>query len=134
MRTLPIALILLLASCTPDEEEVPTQTTAVAAQAGDAEEEPLSVQRFEVTPEAVQSGQPVTASADLGSAKPGRELTLEWFGPDGWVVSRAVHDASQARVTFTTPATLFDKPGRYRAVLRSGTRLVAEDMVTVGSR
>jgi hypothetical protein len=131
-----VAALMLVPSCSPREAEAPTaQTTVVFAPAETESPREIAVRRFEVTPKSLTSAQQATVHVAVEAGNPPPRLTVDWHGPDGWLAGYQVVDAAAAESTLVTPATLFHDPGRYRAVLRSGTRTLAEDTVvlTAGS-
>lgn len=132
MRWLLISLIVLTAGCSPEAEE-PAQTTTflISGPEEPAPKEAIEVRRFEVVPESVKRGQALTANVELASAAPSRALAIDWHGPDGWVVAHQVVDAGQTRIAAAAPIDDFEKPGRYRAVLRSGWTSLAEDAFSI---
>lgn len=62
---------------------------------------------------------------------PGGGLSVDWYGPGGWLVAYEIRDAAAASLSIPAPVGRFDEPGRYRAVLRSGRTMLAEDAVVV---
>ncbi len=61
-------------------------------------------------------------TAQLSNVRPGTELTLAWFGPNGWHVTNQQQVVSGNTVTFPVPK--FATPGRYEAELLDDVRLL----------
>lgn len=61
-------------------------------------------------------------TAQLSNVRPGTELTLAWFGPNGWHVANQQQVVSGNTVTFPVPK--FATPGRYEAELLDDVRLL----------
>lgn len=131
MRTFFMVLAVLVAGCSRRVDPPPQQTTFVVSGAEVAEKPQIGVRGFEVQPDALRRGQPATVSVALTQPYPSRRVTLDWHGPDGWVVRSVGVDTTKTHVTLAAPAEIFEQAGRYRAVLRSGTKDLAEDSVTV---
>ena len=132
MKLFAIVSIVLLAACSSKSDAPATQTTIIISGPETSARTPIDVRRFEITPETARPGQPVTASVELAAAHPSRKLAVEWYGPDGWLVAYAVHDAGNTRFTSKAPVDIFDAEGRYEAVLRAGIVPLAEDSISIG--
>lgn len=130
MRFVILSLVVALAGCS-DHPGQPAQTGSFVISGPEEAKKAITVRAFDVTPEAVKPGEPVTVKVELAEAVPSRPLSIDWHAPDGWVVSHDLIDGSQTRIEETAPAGELDEPGRYRAVLRSGDESLAEDTVTV---
>lgn len=130
MRIVMIVVAVLLAGCSGDADVPPEQTTVVISEAEEPGKPPIEVRGFAVTPEPVRVGQPATVTVDLKEPYPSRRIRVDWHGPDGWVVDYTPIDSTKTRVTLTAPPEIFNKAGRYRAVLRAGITDLAEQWVT----
>lgn len=128
---LMMVLAALLAACSRDAEPPPVQTTSLISEPAAPEKPPIRVREFAVTPETLRPSQPATVKVDLHETYPSRRVTVDWHGPDGWLIRYDAVDAAKTESTLAAPAEIFDEPGRYRAVLRSGTTNLAEQWVTV---
>lgn len=133
IRTLSIVVLLaLLTSCGGEgEPAAATQTTIVISGPEEDPRQPVVARNFTIEAETARRGQPVNVRVELEAARPRQQLSVDWYGPDGWLVAYEIRDASEARLDFDAPVRAFDRPGRYRAVLRAGRRPLAEDTLTV---
>jgi hypothetical protein len=91
----------------------------------------LSVSKFDIHPTAVRRDQPVSVTVDLDKALPGTEVTLAWFGPDGWLLHDDEKELRGNTVSFVVPAGTFPSPGRYHADVRADVVYLAGGDVTV---
>lgn len=134
MRKFPI-LILLLAACAR-EADVPARTHTTIVISGPEEEvkKPIDVRGFAIHPQSLRPSQQAVVTIELAAARPLRQLSVDWYGPDGWLVAYDVRQAVQPRLSVPAPIDAFDEPGRYRAVLRSGGTALAEGTVVVRTR
>lgn len=132
MRTFSIPLLLSLAACSPDAE-VPAQTTTTFVISGPVEEakKPIDGRSFAVHPESLNQRQPAVAKIELAAPRPSQQLSVDWYGPDGWLIAYEVRDAAVASMSIPAPVDRFDEPGRYRAVLYSNGVTLADDTVVV---
>lgn len=133
IRTLSLVVLLaLLTSCGGESEPAAaTQTTIVISGPEEDPRQPVVARNFAIEAETARRGQPVKVRAELEAARPRQQLSVDWYGPDGWLLAYEIRDASEARLDFDAPVRAFDRPGRYRAVLRAGRRPLAEDTLTV---
>lgn len=129
-----VMILVLLAGCSHEAEQ-PSHTTTTILISGPEEEprEPIVARGFAVTPAAVRVGGTATAAAELDAAHPDRTISVDWFGPDGWLIAYSVQVAERPHLTFAAPRDAFREPGRYRAVLRSGRRMLRQVFVSVGT-
>jgi hypothetical protein len=125
----PVAV--LLACGGSGEPAAATQTSVVISAAEEDPRQPVVVRSLAIDPDTVRPGQQATVRVELEAARPRQQVSLDWYGPDGWLVAYETRDAAATRLDFNAPARSFDRPGRYRAVLRVGRRPLAEDTVTV---
>lgn len=132
MRKFSILILLSLAACSPDAE-VPAQTRTTFVISGPEEEakKPIDVRSFAVFPESLNQGQPAVAKIELEVPRPSQQLSVDWYGPDGWLIAYEVRDAATASLSIPAPVERFDEPGRYRAVLCSNGVTLADDTVVV---
>lgn len=133
MRAFPVLLILLLAACGGGESDSPaaTQTTFLISGPEEDPRQPIVVRSFSIDSETVRRGQPIQVRVELAQARPAQQVSIDWYGADGWLVAYQTRAAAEARFDVTAPVRSLDQPGRYRAVLRVGSRPLAEDFVTV---
>lgn len=133
MRKLSIAAALLaLAACAREADvPAPTRTTVVISGPEEEVKKPIDVRSFAVRPESLRPGQPAVVTIELGEPRPLQQLSVNWYGPDGWLVAYDVGEAVKPHLSLPAPVHSFDEPGRYRAVLRSGRKTLAEDAVVV---
>ena len=131
MRMLSIALIALVAGCGGGGEPPATRTSVLVYGPEEDPRQPVVVRSFDVRPESVPGGTPARAHVRLDGARPRQQISVDWYGPDGWLVAYETRPAAEASLEFDAPVRAFDEPGRYRAVLRAGTRPLAEDTLTV---
>ena len=131
MRKLSILILLSLATCSP-ETEIPAQSQTIVF-SGPQEEakKPIDVRSFAVVPGSLRRYQSAVVKIELASPRPSQQLSVDWYGPDGWLVAYDIREAAEARLSLPAPIRAFDEPGRYRAVLRSGETTLAEDAVMV---
>lgn len=129
MRTVLIAFAVLFAGCSEKTGPAPASTVNSEPEAHQGPE--IEVRRFEVTPETLRSGQAPAVTVHLSSANPSAVVTLDWYRPDGWLAAHESVDTTRANVTVAARAQMFQQPGRYHAVLRSGSGFLAEDSVVV---
>ena len=127
-----ISLFAVCAACAEDEGATAAQALPPATPAAEEPAE-IVVRKLEVTPQTVSAGQSATVTVDFEAADPSRGVMLDWHGPRGWLIAFEPVDTSKTHLTFQAPVEEFEKPGRYRAVLRSGTRNLAETWITVTS-
>ena len=131
MRKLSILILLSLAACAR-EADVPAPTRTTIAISGPEElKKPIDVRSFAVRPESLHRGQPAVVTVELAAPRPSQKLSVDWYGPDGWLVAYDVREAVAPRLSLPAPVHAFDEPGRYRAVLRSGGKTLAEGAVVV---
>ena len=131
-RLFIVPLILLLVACGGDSDPAAaTQTTIVISGPEEDPREPIVVRAFAIDADSVRRGQAATVHVELEAARPRQQISVDWYGPDGWLVAYEIRDASAARLDFAAPARSFDEPGLYRAVLRAGRRPLAEDSLSV---
>lgn len=132
MRKFSILILLSLAACSRDAE-LPARTLTTIVISGPEEEvkKPIDVRSFAVHPESLRQGQPAAAKIELEVPRPSQQLSVDWYGPGGWLVAYEIRDAAAASLGIPAPVGRFDEPGRYRAVLRSGRTMLAEDAVVV---
>ena len=135
IRTLStaVALLALFAACGNDGEVAAKQTQTSILISGPEEEprEPVAVRSFSIESDTVRRGQPAKARVQLEAPRPQQQVSVNWYGPDGWLVAYETRVASEARLEFDVPAQSFERAGQYRAVVRAGRTPLAEDVVTV---
>ena len=132
MRFLLITMVLLLPACSQKSEAPPAQTTTFLISGPETVRAPqIAVRSFAIEQETVTRGNPVRLTMQLDVPGEVRTVAIDWHAPDGWVVAHQVRDVTEGRLTVDAPEAIFEKPGRYRAVLRSGLRSLAEDSVSV---
>jgi hypothetical protein len=124
-------LLLLTVACEKKVEAPATRTTFVISGPEKPDNVPIAVRSFEVVPESIRAGESATVRIELEAARPSQRISVDWYGPDGWLVAYEIRDATEARMSVPAPVNEFDEAGRYRGVLRSGTTTLAEDSVTV---
>ena len=135
MRVLGIVLVLfLVVACGGgNDEPAATQTTFIISEPEEDPRQPVVVRSFSINADSIRRGQPVKVEVALEAARPKQQLSLDWYGPDGWLVAYEIRDATEAKLVFDAPVRSLDAPGTYRAVLRAGRRPVAEDTLTVAA-
>lgn len=132
MRKVSILILLSLAACAREADvPAPTGTTIVISGPEEEVKKPIDVRSFAVRPESLRPGQSAVVTIELAVPRPSQQLSVNWYGPDGWLVAYDVRNAVEPRLSLPAPVHAFDEPGRYRAVLRSGRRTLAEDAVVV---
>lgn len=132
MRAFSILLILLLAACGGESDSpATTQTTFLISGPEEDPRQPIVVRNFGIDAETVRRGQPIQVRIELAQARPAQQISVDWYGPDGWLVAYQTRAAAEARFDVTAPVRSLDQPGRYRVVLRVGSRPLAEDSITV---
>lgn len=132
MRKFSILVLLSVAACAQEADvPAPTQTTFVISEPEEEMKKPIDVRSFAVLPESLRPGQEAVVTIELATARPSQQLSVNWYGPDGWLVAYDVRDAVELHLSLPAPVHAFDEPGRYRAVLRSGWKTLAEDAVVV---
>lgn len=133
MRVFSSLLILLLAACGGGESDTAatSQTTFLISGPEEDPRQPIVARSFAIDGETVPRGQPIQVRVELAQARPAQQISIDWYGPDGWLVAYQIRAASAMRFDLTAPVRSLDEPGRYRAVLRVGSRPLAEDFVTV---
>ena len=131
-NTLVVMMIFFaLAGCSRETQQPAQRTTVLISGAAEEPREPITVRSFAVQPASARAGSAITAVAELDAAHPDRTFSVDWFGPDGWLDTYSVQAAQQARMTFTARNEMFREPGRHRAVLRVGRRMLGESFVTI---
>ncbi|HEX6639998.1 MAG TPA: hypothetical protein VF215_02740 [Thermoanaerobaculia bacterium] len=131
MRKFSILILLSLAACGP-KADVPAATRTTIVFSGPEEvKKTIDVRSFAVRPESLRRGQSAQVSIELAAPRPSQQLSVNWYGPDGWLVAYDVREAVEPHLSFPAPVQAFDEPGRYRAVLRSGRKTLAEGFVVV---
>ena len=133
MRVILIILVVLLPACSQPEAPI-AQTTTYLISGPETPKKPISVREFEVIPEVARLGQQVTARTVLQAEDKGRKVSVNWYGPDGWLIGYHVFDTAQPQTSTKAPFDSFDENGRYRAVLRSGGKVLAEEEFTIAAR
>lgn len=132
MRQLSILILLSLAACAREADvPAPTRTTFVISGPEEEPKKPIDLRSFTVLPESLRPGQEAAVTIELAAPHPSQQLSVNWYGPDGWLVAYDVREAAEARLSLPAPVHAFDEPGRYRAVLRSGRKTLAEGAVVV---
>lgn len=132
MRTFSILILLSLGACGRQADIPPsTRTTIVISGPEEEMRKPIDVRSFTVHPESLRPGQPAVVTIELAAPRPSQQLSVNWYGPDGWLVAHDVCEAAQSRLSLPAPVRTFDQPGRYRAVLRSRWKTLAEGAVVV---
>lgn len=132
MHKFAILTLLSLAACAREADvPVPTRTTIVISGPEEKVKNPLDVRSFAVRPESLRRGQPATVTIELAAPRPSQQLSVNWYGPDRWLVAYDVREAVESRLSLPVPVHAFGEPGRYRAVLRSGGKTLAEGGVVV---
>lgn len=123
---------VLLMACSPGSEQAAATQTSVIIYGGEQNvRKPVTVRNFGIDTETVRRGQPARLRVELDAARPAQQVSVDWFGPDGWLVTYQSRPASEARFELPVPMQSLDQPGQYRAVLRSGGTVLAEDSLTV---
>ena len=131
-RTVIAITAALLMACSPGSEQAAATQTSVVIYGGEENvRQPVAVRSFAVDAETVRRGQPARVRVELDAARPAQQVSVDWFGPDGWLVTSQSRPASEARFELPVPMQSLDQPGQYRAVLRSGGTVLAEDSITV---
>ncbi len=132
MRKFSILILLSLAACVR-EADVPASTRTTIVISGPEEEmkKPIDVRSFAIRPESLRPGQSALVTIELATPRPSQQLSVNWYGPDGWLVAYDICQAVEPRMSLPAPVHAFDEPGRYRAVLRSGWKTLAEGAVVV---
>lgn len=128
-RIIILTAVLLLAACTKEAPVAQTENEEGAGGGGAAGE--VVVRSFQVTPEQARRGESVVANVELAAPQPSRELTVSWYKPDGWLLGYGTQAATPARITFTPPEDGLTQAGEYRAALRTGPMILAEDLFTI---
>ncbi len=133
IRAFSSLLVLLLAACGGGESDATatTQTSFLISGPEEDPRQPIVVRNFAIDAETVRRGRPIQVRIELAQARPAQQISVDWYGPDGWLVAYQTRAAAEARFDVTAPVPSLDQPGRYRAVLRVGSRPLAEDSVTV---
>ena len=132
MRKFSILILLSLAACAREADvPVPTGTTIVMSGPEVEVPKPIDVRSFAVRPESLRPGQEAVVTIELGAPRPSQQLSVNWYGPDGWLVAYDIREAAEARLSLPAPIRALGEPGRYRVVLRSGWKTLAEDAVVV---
>ena len=136
MTMKPIVLILALPLLLPgcgggDEAPAPTQTSVIISGPEEDPRQPVVVRSFAIDADSVRRGQAVKVRVELEAPRPAQQISLDWYGPDGWLVAYEIRDASEKQLVFDAAARSLDEPGLYRAVLRAGRRPLADDTLTV---
>lgn len=126
-----LCLVLLSAACSREAEPPATATTIVISEAETERMPRVVVKRFEISPDPARRGRPISATAEIEPTHPARTVSVNWYGPDGWLAGYDVHETTEPRITSRAPVGPSGDPGRYRAVLRAGPISLAEDEVTV---
>jgi hypothetical protein len=132
MHKFSILVLLSLAACAR-EADVPAATRTTVVISGPEEElkNPIDIRSFAVVPESLRPGQAAVVTIELAVPRPSQQLSVNWYGPDGWLVAYDVREAAEARLSLPAPIRAFGEPGRYRVVLRSARRTLAESAVVV---
>lgn len=128
-RIVIFTAVLFLAACTRETPVAQTENVEDAGGGGAAGE--VVVRSFQVTPEQARRGEAVVANVELAAPQPSRELTVSWYKPDGWLLGYGTQSATPARITFSPPDNQLTEAGEYRAALRSGPMILAEDLFTI---
>jgi hypothetical protein len=133
---LPVAMVAtLLAACAKEKPAAPpaTQTVAIEGFAEEPAKPPTprlpTATKFEITPQTVRRGQAATVTVAARDLRPGSELTLSWFKPDGWNLTDQM--VSGASGTLEAPVAQMTQAGLYRVELRSGHIHLGEATLTV---
>ena len=69
----------------------------------------------------------------MSDVPPGTEVTLAWFGPDGWLKYDDTSAVQGRSVSFVVPAGRFTAAGHYHAELRAGDVPLADGALDVGA-
>lgn len=134
--TLPLAMVAtLLAACAKEQPAAPPATQTVAIEG--FSEEPAKPTRaklptatkFEIAPQTVRRGQTATVTVAAQDLRPGSDLTLSWFKPDGWNLTDQMVGGASGRLE--APVAQMTQAGTYRVELRSGTIHLGEATLTV---
>ncbi len=91
----------------------------------------IAVGELAVNPPAVHSGQQATVTVKLANVKAGTDITLAWFGPNGWNISDQHAIATGNTMTFQAPVESFGTPGKYTAELRNDVQLLGVTSLVV---
>ena len=125
LLSLTFSLLLAMACARHD---APPQQAAVSEAAPPTASQLVDVKvvKISVDPPSVRRDQPATVSVQLDDVPAGTDLTLAWFGPDGWLQHDEMKPVSGHSATFVVPAGTFRAPGRYHGRLRAGVVHLAD--------
>lgn len=126
-RILGVTFASLLAAACARHDAAPQQ--AATAEPGPPTAQQLvdvKVVKISVDHPSIHRDQPATVSVELKGVPPGTDLTLAWFGPDGWLEHDEMKPVSGNSATFVVPAGTFRSPGHYHGRLRAGVVHLAD--------